>query len=119
MDLLRDVLDNQLVDRNGIRMGKVDGLVAELRDGAPPRLAFVEIGAVALARRLGPRAGRWVAGLWARLGGERAREPHRVPWSKVRDVGLDVDLDLDVEETSVNDWQDWLRNRVIDRIPGA
>ncbi|MEH2463692.1 hypothetical protein [Nostoc sp.] len=32
MDVIRDVLDNQLVDRNQRKMGKVDGIVMELRD---------------------------------------------------------------------------------------
>ena len=33
INLIRDVLDNQLVDRDGRRMGRVDGIVAELREG--------------------------------------------------------------------------------------
>ena len=39
MDLARDILDKQVVDRHETKMGKVDGLVAELREGAPPRIA--------------------------------------------------------------------------------
>jgi hypothetical protein len=37
----------------------------------------------------------------------------------VRDVGVDIDLDLDVRDTPVFDWQTWLRDHVIARIPGA
>lgn len=119
MDLVRDVLDKQVVDRNQTKMGKVDGIVLELREGEPPRVAFAELGAVALARRIGPRIGRWVSRTAARLGGERHREPFRIPWRKVRDVGIDVEVDIDVNETRVFDWQNWLRDRVIARIPGA
>jgi hypothetical protein len=35
MDVIRDVLDNQIVDRNQRKMGKVDGIVIECRDGEP------------------------------------------------------------------------------------
>jgi sporulation protein YlmC with PRC-barrel domain len=119
MELVRDILDKQVVDRNETKMGKVDGIVAELREGAPPRVAFIEIGSVALARRLGPRLGRLVSRLSARLGGEAHREPYRVPWQKVRDIGVDIELDLEVHETTIFDWQDWLRDHVIGKIPGA
>ena len=68
-----------LVDRRQTKIGKVDGLVAELRQGEPPRIALIEIGSAALARRLGPRLGRLVSRLSARLGGEAHREPYRVP----------------------------------------
>jgi hypothetical protein len=67
MDLIRDVLDNQLVDRNGRKMGKVDGIAIELRENKPPRLAYIETGAPTLARRLHPRLARWVAANTVRL----------------------------------------------------
>ncbi len=119
MDLIRDILDKQLVDRRETKIGKVDGLVAELREGEPPRVAFIEVGSVALARRLGPRLAQLVSRLCARLGGEAHREPYRIAWQKVRDIGVDIELDLEVHETTVFDWQDWLRDHVIGKIPGA
>lgn len=119
MELIRDILDKQVVDREETKIGKVDGLVVELRDGAPPRVAFVEIGTVALARRIGPRLGRLVSRLGERLGGAEHRAPYRIPWRKVRDIGVDLEFDIDVHETTIFDWQDWLRDRVIGRIPGA
>lgn len=48
MDVIRDVLDNQLVDRHQRKMGKVDGIVIELREHQPPRLAYLETGATTL-----------------------------------------------------------------------
>lgn len=44
MDVIRDVLDNQLVDSNQRKIGKVDGIVVELREEKPPRLAYIEVG---------------------------------------------------------------------------
>ena len=119
MELVRDILDKQVVDRHETKMGKVDGIVAELREGAPPRIAFIEIGSVALARRLGPRLGRLVSRLSARLGGEAHREPYRIEWHRLRDIGVDIELDLEVHETTIFDWQDWLRDHVVGKIPGA
>jgi sporulation protein YlmC with PRC-barrel domain len=119
MELIRDLLDKQIVDRNKTKIGKVDGIVMQLRPGRQPRIAFIETGAMSLARRLGgpmqsllQRLGRW-------FGGKKPLEPHRIPWSKVRDVGVDVDVDIDVKDTAIFAWQDWLRDRIVRHIPGA
>jgi sporulation protein YlmC with PRC-barrel domain len=37
MDLVRDLLDKKVVDRNGREMGRVDGIVISIRAGAAPR----------------------------------------------------------------------------------
>ena len=119
MDLLRDILDKQVVDRRHVKVGKVDGLVAELRPHAPPRIIAIELGAITLARRLGSRPGRWTAWLAARLAGKRCVVPHQIAWKNVRNIGVDLEVDIDVHQTAIFEWQDWLRDRVIGRIPGA
>ena len=119
MDLLRDILDKQVIDREQIKIGKVDGLAAELRPGMPPRVVAIELGSITLARRLGARPGRWMAWLAAGLGGQRHAKPHRIAWNTVRDIGVDIHVDIDVRRTPIFDWQDWLRDHVIGRIPGA
>lgn len=119
MKLLRDLLDKQVVDREQVKIGKVDGLVAELRSGKPPRIIAIELGSITLARRLGARPGRWMARLAVKLGGRQHGEPHRIAWHKVKDIGIDIEFDIDVRETSIFAWQDWLRDHVIGRIPGA
>ena len=63
MDLVRDLLDKKVVDRNGREMGRVDRIVLDVREGAPPRVAAFEIGPSALAARLGARLGRWAAAI--------------------------------------------------------
>jgi len=118
MDLIRDVLDKQLVDPEERRMGKIDGLVLEVEAGKPPRLEAIEQGAATLARRFHPRLAGWVEALGSRLyrapGG-----PARIPWSKVRDVGIDVEVDLEFEKSRLYAWQEWLSDKIIRRIPGA
>lgn len=118
MDIIRDVLDNQLVDRNQHKLGRVDGIVMELRDGQPPRLTCIEVGLPVLARRLHPRLEGWVAALQGKWGAKHS-QPLRIPWSKVLDVGIDVDVDLEAEATSALAYEKWLREQIIGRIPGA
>ncbi len=118
MDVIRDVLDNQLVDRNQRKIGKVDGIIVELREGQPPRLAYLEVGLPVLARRLHPRLEPWIAAIENKWGAKHS-EPFRIPWSKVKDIGIDVDVEIDAEETPILAWEKWLREKVIKRIPGG
>ncbi|MBN4000453.1 hypothetical protein [Nostoc sp. LPT] len=118
MDIIRDVLDNQLVDRNQRKMGKVDGIVMELRDREPPRLAYIEVGVTTLTKRLNPRLAGFVATI-ANKWGAKQSEPFRIPWSKVRDIGIDVEVDVEAEATPALGYEKWLRNRIIARIPGG
>ena len=110
MDLIRDVLDNQIVDRNQRRLGKIDGIIVEFRDGKPPLLVAVETGWVTKARRIHERLGRW---LW-----RRGSRPYRIPWTKIRDVGTDVEFAIDAQETPLLRTENRLR-KVLTRIPGS
>ena len=118
IDLGRQVLDQQLVDRNGLNMGKVDGIALELRDGKPARVAAVLTGGHLLSRRLHPRIERWVRKLTRRLAPSRV-EPVRIPWPQVKKIGVDVKLDLEAEHTTAFAWEHWVRDHIIGRIPGA
>jgi sporulation protein YlmC with PRC-barrel domain len=63
MDLVRDLLDEKVVDRHGREMGRVDDITLEIRDGAPPLVSAIELGPSVIARRLHPALGRWVTAL--------------------------------------------------------
>lgn len=119
MDLICDVLDKQVLDRKKIKIGKVDSLVMVMDGRARPRIAYVETGVVALARRLGPHWGALVSLMAAFAGGETCREPFRIPWAKITDIGIDVEAHVDMKETPFHAWQEWLRRKVIARIPGT
>lgn len=118
MLLVRDVLDNQMVDRHGEKMGKVDGIVLQVDGTGPPRVVYLEAGAVTLARRLGARVGRWAARLAHRWGGGHP-DSYRIPWTKVRELSLDVRIDEDAAATRVNVLEDWLRTRIVEHLPGG
>ena len=116
--LVRDVLDNQLVDVRQQNAGKVDGIVLEVEEGAPPRVLYVEVSPVTAARRLHRRLGAWMARLDARLGEGRGG-PFRIPISRIALETPSLHLDFDAEHTPIFAFERWLRRTIIGRIPGA
>ncbi|MFL6260971.1 MAG: hypothetical protein ACJ76Y_14790 [Thermoanaerobaculia bacterium] len=117
LELARDVLDKQVVDREEIKMGRVDGLVLELREGLPPRIDHIEMGGVVLARRLSPRLERWVDG-WRRRFGVRKVARYKAPWSAVQEItSYHLKLEVAALDTPNFDWERWLRDHVIKHIP--
>jgi hypothetical protein len=115
--LVRDVLDNRLVDWRRRSLGRADGLVLVQDGGGPPRVACLESGPTVLARRFGRRIGNWVRRAARRWGVRRGRVV-RVDWAKVKSVGVDIDLNLDLDETEAWALEHWMRRKVIRRIPG-
>jgi|SRR5919109_1942492 hypothetical protein len=113
LDLVRDVLDKQLVDREGRPFGKVDGIVLEVRGDAPPRVVALEVGA---ATRLG-RLPLWVS-RWLRPLAKRARAT-RIPKEAVIAVAKDVRVDVDAARTPAWSFERWLAERVLARLPGG
>jgi sporulation protein YlmC with PRC-barrel domain len=118
MQLGLGVLDQQLIDRKCELMGKVDGIVLELRKGKPPRVARLVTGGGTAARRVHPRFAAWLV-RWRRRWGPKGDQPLEVPWSKVLKIGVDVKVDLDAEGTPAFAWEHWIRDHIIARIPGA
>ena len=116
-ELVRDILDTQAIDRKGQPIGKVDGIVLELRDDAAPRVAYLEVDAIEAWCRLHPRLARWAARLAQRW--RRSTQIYRVPWSRVLETGIDVRMDVDAESTPAYELERWLREKVIKRIPGS
>ena len=109
MRLIRDVLDNQLVDHNDNPIGTVDGIVMELRKGEPPVLKCIEAGMATKLRRFHRPFGDWLA---------RRFPPTRIRWNAIQDIGIDVEVDINIDRTRLLDWEKRLRKIVV-RIPGA
>ena len=112
--LVADVLDNQIVDAKKTKLGKIDGLVIVLREGKPPRVGYIEVGAAVAARRLGRWCERLVLALNRRFG-VREKPRYRIPWSKVKEI--DIDVMVDVDEHPLLAWEEWLSEHVVGRIP--
>lgn len=118
MDLVRDYLDKQALDRSGQKMGRIDGIVLCLDGEHPPRLEAVEIGLLTQSRRVNYRLEVWLTWVATRLTGQ-GPQTFRVPWNKVSVKGNDVSLDVDRNNTPAMACENWLRRNVITRIPGA
>jgi sporulation protein YlmC with PRC-barrel domain len=119
MLLVRDVLDKQMFDMKQNRIGKADGIVLSFPDGSAPRVAFIEMGSLTLSRRLGCRPYRFMIWLRRTMGAEDAASVFRVPWAKVRDVGVDIEVDVDRRQTPLAQREEWLKQHVIGWIPGG
>ena len=117
MDLVRDILDKKVTDRNGGEMGRADSIVLEIREGAPPRVVGLEIGPEVLAHRVHPLLGRWVAALQYALGISEGR-PLRIAFSEILDITDDVKVDRAVGGTAAATVEQRLR-RWISAIPGS
>jgi len=118
LPLVRDVLDKQIYDVHGHKMGKVDAIVIVLRQHRAPRVDVIELGVPALWNRLHPWIGRlaervltWVS--------PALSEPTRIRFEHVVKTGLDVHVDVDVTKTNAYVLETWLKEHLIDHIPGG
>lgn len=116
MKVIGALLDQQIIDCTGRKLGKVDGVVLELDDDELPRVAFLELGGPVLARRLGPRWERWAVKL-NRFFGVRREPRYRIAFEKVLDVGIDLQVTFDGRDEPPLDWERWLRDRILSKLP--
>jgi sporulation protein YlmC with PRC-barrel domain len=116
MNIATEILDQQLIDRTGLDVGKVDGIVLELRGNEPPRISALLTGGHLFARRLHPRIESWMVRI-TRGWGPRSLAPVRIPWSRVMKIGVDVKVDM--EAAPMMRWEYWVRDHIIGKIPGA
>ena len=99
MDLVRDVLDTHVVDRNGRDMGRVDRIVLQLRAGQAPRVSAIEIGPSALAHRLSRAAGCLADALECAFGLNEGR-PVRLRFAELLDIDNHVRANIAIGETA-------------------
>ena len=109
--LVADVLDKLLVDQENDPIGRADGIVLLIddaeRDGQP-RVERIEAGSIVLADRLHPRLGRCLKAI-ARRWGLRGGRITRLAWRKVKDVGVEVQVDTQADQCNTLAWEHWLR----------
>jgi hypothetical protein len=116
--VVHDLLDKPVLDEERRNVGRVDGVVLELRRGGPPVISAFEIGGRVWARRIHPRLATWAVALarrWPAAGNGVTRFAMR----DVRNTGITVSVKCDGRPTPALAWENWLREHVISRIPGA
>jgi sporulation protein YlmC with PRC-barrel domain len=110
IDIGLQVLDRQLLDKNGRRCGKVDDLAIEGGVGEAPEVVAILVGPGYWPQRaglIGKLAG-WIGG------GRRVR----VEWSDVRKIDSAVELKREATDLGLGRGDDRLRP-YLDTIPGA
>lgn len=108
--LARNVLDHQLLDRDGRRCGKVDDLAIEGGAGET-----AEVGAILVGPGYWPQRSGWIGRLARRFGGSKRTS---VPWADVERVNSAVVLRDRATEYGLGSVDDRLRP-LLEKIPGA
>jgi sporulation protein YlmC with PRC-barrel domain len=115
--LVRDLLDERVIDRNGRELGRVDSIIFEMRDDGPPLVSAIEIGFITAMQRVHPALGRW-ARAFERWCGIAAERPVRIPFSKILDFEPKVRVDLTSSEVGALAFEQKAR-AIIAAIPGG
>ena len=116
--LRHDVLDMQLCNLLGEKIGRVDAVVLEAVSGQPLRVTTIVVGGSARRDRMGKWM-RWLGRLLRGNGASPSDHVSRIPFSAVRRIGDTVDVDVDDACMPSEHIERWLCERVVRRIPGA
>jgi sporulation protein YlmC with PRC-barrel domain len=119
LDAYYELLDRQIVDRDGRMVGKVDDLEVEQRADGTIVVTGLLTGPAALGPRIGGALGSIATASWSRLSGRAPDDPRRVDIGQVTELGTVVRLDIARESTDVDGFETWMRDRIISALPGA
>lgn len=119
MLLVLELLDRQILDRDGEPVGKVDDVELGYDDDGTPYVAALLVGQQALGRRIGGRLGHWMTTSAERLSRTAQPAPIRIPWDLVREAGSAIDLSVPRELLVDPPLEPWLGDHVIGPIPGS
>ena len=118
LHLVHDVQDAQLCDRHHEKIGRVDGLVLELVEGRPPRVATILVGGPVRDARIGGPI-LWLMQLVRRIAGMKSDGIGRIPFSAVREISSVIEVDVDEDSLPSGHVERWLCDNVVRRIPGG
>lgn len=115
------LLDVVITSSDGDHVGMADDLeLTDPRDGDDvPELTAVLSGPTALGPRLGGRLGLWWSSIGARMRRGGDDYPNRIPveWLKTVD-SRGLELRVPSDEVKTQQLEYWLRDHIVDRIPG-
>jgi sporulation protein YlmC with PRC-barrel domain len=109
LDIVRQVLDRQVVDANHVYCGKVDNIVIDL-DGKP-KITGILIGNGPASDRL-PEFARWLS---RKLFGQRQT---KIPWEEVLVIKDVVKLASDAKTYGIDERTGWAYD-IVSKFPGA
>jgi sporulation protein YlmC with PRC-barrel domain len=114
------LLDRQMLDRDGRMAGCVDDLELAYQEGTRQlHVTAILSGPGALAQRLGRRRyGGWMRRVHA-LASPTEGDPARITFQRVSDIGDHVTLAADREDLGSASAERWVRDHIVDHIPGS
>jgi hypothetical protein len=115
------LLDQQLVDVDGLAFGRIDDVELACSGSDPPVIAALLTGTEALGERLGGTAGRMLAAASARLRPPSAPSgPTRIDAELIAELEPLVRLSVHLRELPhVAGLERWLARHAVSRLPGA
>lgn len=119
VQLARQLLDRQIVDRDGRLVGRVDDIAFAIDGEGFPYVDCLLSGQGALGPRVGGRVGRLLVAIADRFVDEPPAPPLRIPLHLVDRVDSTVRLRVRAADLPPPPVENWLRRHLIDRIPGA
>jgi sporulation protein YlmC with PRC-barrel domain len=119
LDAAFQLLDRQIIDVDGGMAGNIDDLDLEFsgETQSPPRVVAIMLGPGALAPRIAGRLGSWIGALYGRIANEP--DPLEISFGIVKRIDNHVELILPRDELGIMGFEDWVRTRIISRIPGS
>lgn len=118
-DLRLRLLDHQVVDLDGGLVCKVDDVEFGRGEDGTWHVTALLSGPLALGPRLPGRLGRWVVAVARRLSAQADAQPRRIPFEHVTHIGSSVIVDRTREELDLAALEDWVREKIIEPIPGS
>lgn len=114
MYLVRQVLDKEIDDTDGLKSGKVNDLLLELPDDGPPCVVAILTGPTSFSSLLPGWMGRLTAWIRTSLLRLDPAEPDQIDWWHVTRIDVAVHIDLDREkagllQTQEDVWKRWLK----------
>ncbi|MEU1193488.1 hypothetical protein [Streptomyces sp. NPDC005859] len=113
------LLDRQVVDPDGRPVCKVDDLELAIDEHGRPYVTAILVGPAALAPRLDGKLARWLTAVQQRLKLRRREGPARLDFTCVTGIGAVVTITAPTGGVPVHALEDWMRDNVIGRLPGA
>ncbi len=116
-----ELLDRQLVDREGRPCGKVDDVELSPSDETGQLyVTAILAGPGVLASRFGRKAfGSWMERVISGLAPSRQPDPVRIPFGLVTDINNQVRVAVDHEDLATFATERWARDHVIEQFPGS
>ncbi|HET6627790.1 MAG TPA: hypothetical protein VFG63_15470 [Nocardioidaceae bacterium] len=119
LDARLHLLDRQILDVDGRMVASVDDVEIQRRADGTFAVTALLVGPGVLGPRMGGVTGRTMTAVWERLAHKDRTEPGRIDMSEVADIGSAITLSVRRERLSVAGFETWVRERVIEKIPGA